>query len=175
MIGKSTSSEMRYLREHNYEEVYENEGKENIFRKKFKKIFQISDEENATFDRDNDRIVRNFIQENYHKHNPLPLTNYPDLRNETEMITTKEIKNVIKSFKQHAPGEDTLTKYHLERVPPNMIKNLTTIFNASLAIGYYPLQYKNSLMIFIPKVGKFPIDHINYRPISLLNIPGKIF
>ena len=139
------------------------------------KILQISEEENTTFDRDNDRIVRNLIQENYHKLNPLPLTNYPDLRNETEMITTKEIKNVIKSFKQRAPGEDTLTKYHLERVPPNMIKNLTTIFNASLAIGYYPQQYKNSLMIFIPKAGKSPIDHINYRPISLLNIPGKIF
>ena len=140
-----------------------------------KKIFQISEEENATFDRDNDRIVRNFIQQNHHKLNSLPLTNYPDLRNETEIITTKEIKNVIKSFKQRAPGEDTLTKYHLERVPPNMIKNLTTIFNASLAIRYYPQQYKNSLMIFIPKVGKSPIDHINYRPISLLNIPGKIF
>ena len=175
MIGKSTSSEMRYLRGHNNEEVYEDEGKENIFRKNWKKIFQISEEENATFDMDNDRIVRNFIQQNHHKLNPLPLTNYPDLRNETEMITTKEIKNVIKSFKQRAPGEDTLTKYHLERVPPNMIKNLTTIFNASLAIGYYPQQYKNSLMIFIPKVGKSPVDHINYRPISLLNIPGKIF
>ena len=33
----------------------------------------------------------------------MPLTNYTDLRNETEMITTKEIKNVIKSFKQRAP------------------------------------------------------------------------
>ena len=30
-------------------------------------------------------------------------------------------------------------------------------------------------MIFIPKVGKSPKDHINYSPISLLNIPGKIF
>ena len=53
MIGKNTSSEMRYLRGHNNEEVYEDEGKENIFRKNWKKIFQISEEENATFDRDN--------------------------------------------------------------------------------------------------------------------------
>ena len=61
------------------------------------KIFQIFEVENATFDRDNDRLVKNFIQQNYHKLNPLPLTNYLDLRNEKEMITTKEIKNVIKS------------------------------------------------------------------------------
>ena len=55
-----------------------------------------------------------------------------------------------------------------------MIQNLAIIFNASLAIGYYPQQFKNSIMIFIPKEGKSPIEHINYRPISLLNIPGKI-
>ena len=30
-------------------------------------------------------------------------------------------------------------------------------------------------MIYILKEGKSPIEHINYRPISLLNIPGKIF
>ena len=76
MIGKSTSSEMRYLRGHNNEEVYEDEGKENIFRKKLeKKIFQISEEENATFDRDNHRLVRNSIQQNHQILNPLPSTN----------------------------------------------------------------------------------------------------
>ena len=68
---------MRYLRGHNNEEVYEDEGKENIFRKNWKKIFQISEEENATFDRDNDRIVRNYIQQNHHKHNSLPLKKLP--------------------------------------------------------------------------------------------------
>ena len=40
MIRKSTSSEMRYLRGHNNEEVYEDEGKENIFRKNLKKYFK---------------------------------------------------------------------------------------------------------------------------------------
>ena len=86
------------------------------------------------------------------------MIDYRTLAAETELITTRGIKNIIKSFKQRAPGEDTLTKYHLERVPPNMIKNLETIFNASLAIGYYPQQFKNSLMIFIPKVGKSPLN-----------------
>ena len=87
------------------------EGK--YIQKKLEKIFQIYEEENATFERDNDRLVRNSIQQNHQILNALPLTNYPDLRNEAEMINAKEIKNVIKSFKQRAPGEDTLTKYHL--------------------------------------------------------------
>ena len=103
------------------------------------------------------------------------MTDYRTLATETEFINTREIKNIIKFFKQRAPGEDTLTKYHLERVPPNLIKNLETIFNASLAIGYYSPQFKNSLMIFIPIVCISRTEHINYRPISLLNVPYKIF
>ena len=93
------------------------------------------------------------------------MTDYRTLATEIELINTRENKNIIKSFKQRAPGEDTLTKYRLERVPPKMIKNLETIFNASLAIGHYPQQFKNSLMIFITRVGKSPTEHINYRPI----------
>ena len=175
MIGKTNSTEMRYLRGHNNEEIYDDEGKEKIFRENWRKIFQISEEENNQFDRDNDRIVLDQIQQNHQILNPLEITNFNALRNETELISTREIKNIIKTFKQRAPGEDTLTKYHLEKVPPNMIRNLAIIFNASLAIGYYPQQFKNSIMIFIPKEGKSPVEHINYRPISLLNIPGKIF
>ena len=57
MIGKTNSTEMRYLRGHNNEEIYDDEGKEKIFRENWRKIFQISEEENNQFDRDNDRIV----------------------------------------------------------------------------------------------------------------------
>ena len=44
MIGKTNSTEMRYLKGHNNEEIYEDEGKEKIFRENWKKIFQISEE-----------------------------------------------------------------------------------------------------------------------------------
>ena len=121
---------------------------------------------------DNDRIVLNQIQQNHQILNPLEITNFIALRNETDLISTREIKNIIKTFKQRAPVEETFTKYHLDNVPPNIIRNLAIIFNASLAIGYHPQQFKNSIMIFIPKEGKSPIEHVNYRPISLLNIPG---
>ena len=96
----------------------------------------------------------NQIQQNHQILNPLRLTNFNALRNEADLISTCEIKNIIKTFKQRAPGEDTLTKYHLEKVPPNMIRNLAIIFNASLTIEYYPQQFKNSIVIFIPKEGK---------------------
>ena len=50
-----------YFKGHNNEEIYEDEGKEKIFRENWKKIFQISEEENDHFDKENDRIVKNQI------------------------------------------------------------------------------------------------------------------
>ena len=42
MIGETNSTEMRYLKGLNNQEIYEDEGKEKIFRENWKKIFQIS-------------------------------------------------------------------------------------------------------------------------------------
>ena len=65
MIGKTNSTEMRYLKGHNNEEIYEDEGKEKIFREKWKEKIQKSEEENDNFDKENDRIVKNQIQQNH--------------------------------------------------------------------------------------------------------------
>ena len=56
-----------------------------------------------------------------------------------------------------------------------MIKNLQYIFNHSLSSGYFPKIFKHAIMIFLPKANKTPYEHTNYRPISLLEVPGKIF
>lgn len=42
-------------------------------------------------------------------------------------------------------------------------------------MGYFPLLFKNSILILIPKPEKDPRKAINYIPISLLEVPGKIF
>ena len=41
-------------------------------------------------------------------------------------------------------------------------------------MGYYPYVYKNGLLIFTPKQGKDHKIPENYRPITLLEVPGKI-
>ena len=43
-----------------------------------------------------------------------------------------------------------------------------------LSMGYYPTAYKNGELIFAPKPGKDPKMPENYRPITLLEVPGKI-
>ena len=42
-------------------------------------------------------------------------------------------------------------------------------------MGYFPIFYKNGILILIMKPGKDPKYPINYRSITLLEIPGKIF
>ena len=41
-------------------------------------------------------------------------------------------------------------------------------------MGYFSIVLENGIIILIPKPGKDPKNLINYRPIALLEIPGKI-
>ena len=90
-------------------------------------------------------------------------------------ITLGEIKSVIKSIKQKAPGKSKITKKHITSLPVNMIQNLQYIYNHALSSGYFPKIFKQAVMIFLPKPNKTPYEHVSYRPISLLEVPGKIF
>ena len=50
---------------------------------------------------------------------------------------------------------------------------LTYLYNFSIASAIFPDQWKEALVIPIPKTGS-PTKLSNYRPISLLPLPGKI-
>ena len=41
-------------------------------------------------------------------------------------------------------------------------------------MGYFPQPYKHAKIILLPKPNKSTTDPINYRPISLLEVQGKI-
>ena len=55
-----------------------------------------------------------------------------------------------------------------------MIRYLQYIYNHALSAGYFPDALKIATLIFIPKGNKSQHDVKNYRPISLLEIHGKI-
>ncbi len=55
------------------------------------------------------------------------------------------------------------------------LEQLKNILNACLSAGYFPNYFKEAIIKFIPRKDKSPTNPINYRPISLLEIPGKIF
>ncbi len=93
----------------------------------------------------------------------------------TRAITVEEIKGFIRRSKKKSPGSTKINKEILEKCTDKTLEQLKNIFNACLSAGYFPNVFKEATVTFIPKKDKTPINPINYRPISLLEVPGKIF
>jgi hypothetical protein len=63
----------------------------------------------------------------------------------------------------------------LKKMPGKCIVHLTTICNANVRTGYFPVPWKVAHIIMIPKPGKPLEEASSYRPIRLLPIMSKIF
>lgn len=90
-------------------------------------------------------------------------------------ISTDEILSALSQGKNTAPGNDRISRNTLKRLPPSAINLLRGIFNICLGTGYYPTPWKESVIIMIPKPHKDRKSVNSYRPISLLNVMGKLF
>ena len=77
-------------------------------------------------------------------------------------------------MKHKAPVPNKLTANQLKNLPLNMTNFLTEIFNHSLSAGYFPNSYKHATMTLIPKAGTSGTAVKDKRPISLLNVDGKL-
>ena len=91
-------------------------------------------------------------------------------------FSREEIKNVIDSFNQKkAPGIDGFTGGIYQRFFQLFPRTTTTIYNQCLKGGCFPKKWKIAEVILITKPMKEKsLDPSKYRPISLLNIGGKI-
>jgi hypothetical protein len=87
-----------------------------------------------------------------------------------------EIGWLVRHLKpKSAPGLDGIQNIILEHLPQSAVKFIATIFNKSLALNYFPTQWKVAKLLMLPKPGKDLSSPLNYRPISLLNSLGKLF
>lgn len=114
---------------------------------------------------------------NQHLNTLFDLSDLNRLNGENEidhLISLSEIKNTIKNFKNSTPGESNINKTILKNVPDNALKILQVIFNHSLSIGYFPDKFKTAIIKLIPKPNAAHNNPINCRPISLLEVTGKI-
>ncbi|KAF0752052.1 Uncharacterized protein FWK35_00017882 [Aphis craccivora] len=89
--------------------------------------------------------------------------------------TPNEVKFTIQKYSfRKSPGFDLIIAEVARCLPKRAITLLTHIFNATLRLSYFPLIWKFSKIILIPKPNK-PLESLNsYRPISLLPFFGKI-
>ena len=120
--------------------------------------------------------VREHLQRNLHRTIPYDNTDLSRLDTDVtdSLITAEEVKNIINKLKKTSPGKSGINKKILTHLPDNAIKRLTNIYNNTLSAGYFPDKWKQAILRLIPKEGKSPHTPQNYRPISLLEVPGKI-
>ena len=55
-----------------------------------------------------------------------------------------------------------------------MLKVFTVLINNTISMGMFPAIFKEGEMTLIEKEGKSNKDPMNYRPITLLEVPGKV-
>ncbi len=85
------------------------------------------------------------------------------------------MKDTHGDSKNKAPGFSKINKLILENITDKALPQLKYIFSACYSAGYFPNIFKTAIIKFIPKKGKSPIQPINYRPISLLEVLGKLY
>ena len=78
-------------------------------------------------------------------------------------------------MKKTCPGQSGINKTIMKKLPAVAIEKLRGIYNAALTAGYFPDKFKEAVIRLIPKHGKNHHKAENHRPISLLEVPGKIF
>ena len=144
------------------------------FSDKLGKQFCISDEENADFDTDFERgVVDEWIDA---RPNPAERVNVGSLPLDglDEVITPGEMLHCLESFGEKAPGASGISKRYIVEAGPVVHLQLLCIFNAALSVGYFPHAWKEARVAMVPKRPN-PSSVDDFRPISLLEVPGKLF
>ncbi|KAL4121294.1 hypothetical protein QTP88_013837 [Uroleucon formosanum] len=90
-------------------------------------------------------------------------------------FTPNKIKSTIQKYSlKKSPGFDLITAEVARCLPKKAILFLTHLFNSIFRLSYFPLLWKFSNIILIPKPDK-PLDlPSSYRPISLLPFLAKV-
>jgi len=89
-------------------------------------------------------------------------------------FTVQEIKNAVAIMGHKAPGEDGITSEIYKSVVDILPGYIAAIYNCCLRSGTFPTRWMKAKILPITKPGKESIDVSKFRPISLLNIGGKM-
>jgi len=112
----------------------------------------------------------NLSHSEYH-HNLQPPHECPEelLCNEEEVYQLLSSLDVTK-----ANGPDGISARMLKHTAASITPSITKLFNLSLCTGHVPSEWKQSLVVPIPKSNNNKDLPNNYRPISLLSVLSKL-
>ena len=89
-------------------------------------------------------------------------------------IKMSELKNILKTSRDTAPGEDGIPYIMIRQLPQNSINYLLEFYNYIFLNDTFPEKWKESIIIPILKPGKDSTETSSYRPISLISCLSKI-
>ncbi len=169
-MGTDTTNPPYFFKQNAEKPFYDYE-KENLLKDIWKAIYT---EEEEDEDNENENIVREHLNKNLHRISPYTYADPIRLNVEfnflTYDVTTEQIKCIMKHIKNTCSG---INKTILLDLPEEAIIRLKHVFNASLSARYFPDKFKMATIKFIPKKDRNIKYPINYRPISLIEVPGK--
>ena len=176
LLGGKDNGPITYLWDNNRQKMYKEDKLERMM-ETWSMMFQITEEENNGYDEENERHIEEYLQRNNYRMIPYEMANMNRLDPNdplTRPITLHDIHRIIVGFKNSTPGERGITKLILVKLPKVALQRYNQILNLLLSMGYFSKCYRNGLMVLTPKDGKDGRDPINYRPITLLEVPGKV-
>ncbi|XP_064120181.1 uncharacterized protein LOC135224785 [Macrobrachium nipponense] len=175
LLGSDTEPTAYIL--HNNRKIISTPDQEPIFREYWSNIFKINPWENLRFDLQHEQRVIAALHEHDDQIIPYDTVDLDRLDVEDQFIKPIQLQDIIKiinNFKNKAPGHSRVNKIIIKHLPNSMLVFLRVIFNETISMGYWPDFFKKALLPFVGKKGKDLTTVSNYRPISLLEIPGKI-
>jgi len=123
-----------------------------------------------------DHLIIGDGEENKHHKNIRKMIEEPIYTSDNAEFTQAEIKQTLESFnRRKAPGMDGITSDIFLRTFNKFPRIVTEIYNQCLKRGSFPRRWKTAKIIPKAKAGKEnSMDPSKYRPISLLNIGGRV-
>lgn len=113
--------------------------------------------------------TNNSVLTNYYKNNTFSNKTF-----NFKLVSTNEVRDIISSIKTNASGCDCISLTMVKYCCPKIISYITHIINVCLEIGVFPSNWKNALIIPLPKCNN--VSSLgDLRPISILSILSKIF
>ena len=173
-FSDKSHKEMTYLRDNDNQKVNNPEDKEKLMREHWSQIYKIQPEDShvqAKTHHDNVVLHCWNRRAEHYRHSTIDMTR---LGPGCPPMQYEELEELIRATQHKAPGFSGINAHLMKQLPENMIQNLLKIFNSCLATGHFPKPFKEAKMIFIPKEHALQHKITGYRPISLLEVPGKI-
>ena len=172
-LSGRTSGTDTYLVDSTGDKKFTNADREQLFTSLWDQVFR--EDYDDDFD-DNDRVL-DYMADSTYRTIPYATADPTRLTGTSPLdcfISAQELTAAIKRGKPTCPGGSKINSTILSYLPDSALSRLRAIFNAALSAGYFPDSFKQAEMRMIPKAGKPPTRPESYRPISLLEVPGKL-